>query len=211
MQALAQMRSPLAFEPMVAALKDASPDVRHQAAFSLGQLDDPRAVGPLSAALHDTDARRAAAGGVRARQLAREGSRAGDAGALKDESKAEVREQAAFALGQIGEPAAVQAAHRGAQGCRRRRARAGGLRAGQIGDRAAVPALVQALSDAKPDVRQQAAFALSQVGDASAVDALTTAMTKDTDPDVRQQAAFALGQVFGRGGHPREREGTREQ
>ena len=38
MQALAQMRSPLAFEPMVAALKDSGPDVRHQAAFSLGEL-----------------------------------------------------------------------------------------------------------------------------------------------------------------------------
>ena len=203
MQSLAQMRSPLAFEPMVAALKDASPEVRHQAAFSLGEMHDPRAVGPLSAALSDTDADVRQQAVFALGQLRAKEAVPAIVGVLKD-TDPDVREQAAFALGQIGDPAAVQplmAALKDTNDSVREQAV---FALGQVGDGAAVPALVQALSDAKPDVRQQAAFALSQVGDASAVDALTTAMTKDTDPDVRQQAAFALGQVFGRGGQPRQ-------
>jgi FOG: HEAT repeat len=41
------------FEPLLAALKDASADVREQAAFGLGQLQDARAVEPLSGVLKD--------------------------------------------------------------------------------------------------------------------------------------------------------------
>ena len=65
MHALAQMRSPLAFEPMVALLKDTSAEVRHQAAFNLGQMHDPRAVVPLTSVLGDGDAE------VRSRQCSR--------------------------------------------------------------------------------------------------------------------------------------------
>jgi HEAT repeat protein/beta-lactamase regulating signal transducer with metallopeptidase domain len=211
MQALAQMRSPLAFEPIVAALQDSSPEVRHQAAFSLGQLDDARAVAPLSGALRDADANVRQQAVFALGQLDAREAVPAIAGALKDDNDAEVRKQAAFALGQIGEPAAIPpliAALKDADDEVREQA---AFALGQVGDKAAVPGLVQALSDAKPDVRQQAAFALSQVGDPSAVDALTTAMMKDADPDVRQQAAFALGQVFGRGGHARERNREREK
>jgi HEAT repeat protein/beta-lactamase regulating signal transducer with metallopeptidase domain len=211
MQALAQMRSPLAFEPIVAALKDSSPEVRHQAAFSLGQLDDARAVAPLSGALRDADANVRQQAVFALGQLDAREAVPAIAGALKDDNDAEVRKQAAFALGQIGEPTAIQpliGALKDADDEVREQA---AFALGQVGDKAAVPGLIQALSDAKPDVRQQAAFALSQVGDPSAVDALTTAMMKDADPDVRQQAAFALGQVFGRGGHARERNREREK
>ena len=207
MQALAEMRSPLAFDPIVAALKDSSPQVRHQAAFSLGQLNDARAVAPLSEALRDTDADVRQQAVFALGQLDAKEAVPAIAGALKDDN-AEVRQQAAFALGQIGDPTAIQplvAALKDADGEVREQA---AFALGQVGDKGAVPALVQALTDAKPDVRQQAAFALSQVGDPSAVDALTTAMMKDSDPEVRQQAAFALGQVFGRGGHVRTREKT---
>ena len=205
MQALAEMRSPLAFEPMVAALKDSSPEVRHRAAFSLGQLNDPRAVVPLSGALRDADANVRQQAVFALGQLDAKEAVPAIAGALKDDANAEVRQQAAFALGQLREPTAIPpliAALKDSDDEVREQA---AFALGQVGDKAAVPGLVAALSDAKPDVREQAAFALSQVGDPSAVDALTTAMMKDADPDVRQQAAFALGQVFGRGGHARER------
>ena len=43
------------FEPLLAALKDGSPDMREQAAFGLGQMRDKRAVDPLMAALKDAD------------------------------------------------------------------------------------------------------------------------------------------------------------
>jgi HEAT repeat protein/beta-lactamase regulating signal transducer with metallopeptidase domain len=206
MQALAQMRSPLAFEPMLAALKDTDPELRQQAAFSLGELDDPRAVGPLTAALKDSvaDVRQQAAFALG--QLHAKDAVPALAGALKDEG-ADVREQAAFALGQIGDASAVQplvAALKDADEDVREQA---AFALGQIGDPSALPGLIQALSsDQKADVREQAAFALSQLGDARAVDALTTAMQKDADPEVRQQAAFALGQVFGREGHTRDRQ-----
>ena len=55
MHALVQMRDPSIFEPLVEALRDASPDVREQAAFGLGQLRDRRAVDPLVAAIKDAN------------------------------------------------------------------------------------------------------------------------------------------------------------
>jgi HEAT repeat protein/beta-lactamase regulating signal transducer with metallopeptidase domain len=204
MQALAQMRSPLAFEPMVAALKDTDPEVRHQAAFSLGQLADPRAVAPLTTALKDSaaDVRQQAAFALG--QLHAKDAVPALAGALKDEG-ADVREQAAFALGQIGDASTVQPLVAALQDADEDVRQQAAFALGQIGDRSAMPGLIQALSsDQKSDVREQAAFALSELGDAGAVDALTTAMQKDADPEVRQQAAFALGQVIGREGHERK-------
>jgi HEAT repeat protein len=43
-------------EPLVIALKDSNADVRQQAAFALGQLDDARAIDALTAALKDPSA-----------------------------------------------------------------------------------------------------------------------------------------------------------
>ena len=119
MQALAQMRSPLAFEPMVAALKDASPEVRHQAAFSLGQMNDARAVAPLSAALQRQPTPTCASRRC-SRSVSCDAKEAvpAIAGALKDDANAEVRQQAAFALGQTRRSRRHPAAVAGAQGCR---------------------------------------------------------------------------------------------
>jgi HEAT repeat protein len=49
---LAELGHPV-FDPLVAALKDAAPETRHGAAWSLGYLRDPRAVTNLIAALRD--------------------------------------------------------------------------------------------------------------------------------------------------------------
>jgi HEAT repeat protein len=54
-KALGKIGTP-AVEPLIAALKDSDRSVRHAAAESLGEINDPRAVEPLIAALKDTDA-----------------------------------------------------------------------------------------------------------------------------------------------------------
>jgi beta-lactamase regulating signal transducer with metallopeptidase domain len=164
MQALAQMQSPLAFEPMVAALKDTNADVRHQAAFSLAQLDDARAVGPLTAALKDSvaDVRQQAAFAL-GQLHAKEAVQALVA-ALEDADD-DVREQAAFALGQIGDPSATPGLIQALSSDRKADVRQQAAFAlSQLGDAGAVDALTTAMQkDADPDVRQQAAFALGQV------------------------------------------------
>ena len=75
-----------------------------------------------------------------------------------------MREQAAFALGQVGDktavPGLVQALSDAKPDVRQQAAFA----LSQVGDPSAVDALTTAMmKDADPDVRQQAAFALGQV------------------------------------------------
>jgi len=55
-EALASLSAP-AFEPLLQTLKDQQPRMRVFAANTLGRLSDPRAVGPLTAALKDPDER----------------------------------------------------------------------------------------------------------------------------------------------------------
>ena len=108
MHALVQMRDPRMFEPLVAALKDASADVREQAAFGLGQLRDARAVEPLSAAHQGSERRRPRAGGVRARPARALSRRSTRWPSRCRTRRDDVREQAAFALGQIRDSRAVE-------------------------------------------------------------------------------------------------------
>ena len=94
------LADPRAVPPLIAGLKDESPDVREQVAFALGQIRDVSAVDPLVAALKDTNAEVREQVAFALGQL--RDPRAVDAlmAALKDQS-ADVRRQAAFALGQL--------------------------------------------------------------------------------------------------------------
>ena len=97
--------------------------------FALGQMRDKRAAAALAGSDQGRRRRRARAGRVRARPDARPvGHRRARSLALRD-AKPDVREQAAFALGQIRDPRAVAAAHLVAQGRERGRPPAGGVRA----------------------------------------------------------------------------------
>ena len=69
--ALGQIRDVGAVDGLALALRDANADVRQQAAFALGQIRDRRAVEPLISALKDHDGRRARAGRIRSRAVAR--------------------------------------------------------------------------------------------------------------------------------------------
>jgi beta-lactamase regulating signal transducer with metallopeptidase domain len=114
-------------------------------------------------------------------------------GALND-TDAEVRGQAASALGQLGEVRAVPALA-ACMNDKSEEVRKQAIHAlGQLHARETAPALAGAMKDASGEVREQAAFALGQLGDQAAVPVLSEAL-KDADADVRQQAAFALGQL----------------
>jgi HEAT repeat protein len=65
---------------------------------------------------------------------------------------------------------------------------------GEIGDRRAVSPLISSLRDNSVHVRKNAAHALGRIGDAQAVKPLLAAI-EDSDPRVRQAAAEALGLI----------------
>jgi HEAT repeat protein len=107
---------------------------------------------------------------------------------------ATARRNAAWALGALDDPKAVQpligALRDPAAMVRRQTAWA----LGAIDNSAAVDALVATLKDTDADVREQAAWALGAIGDARALAGLTAAL-KDSASGVRRQAAWALGAI----------------
>jgi TonB family protein len=113
--------------------------------------------------------------------------------ALSDK-EATVREAAAFALGQIADPAAtgllipLLADH----DAEVRASAAFAL--GMIGNRKALQALSYATGDSEPEVRSSAIFALGLMQDAEAVDEIVDALD-DSSFDVRYDAVWALGQI----------------
>ncbi|MFH1269298.1 MAG: HEAT repeat domain-containing protein [Planctomycetota bacterium] len=102
-----------------------------------------------------------------------------------------VREQAAVALGRIGDksavPPLVEALKDPEKGVRREAARALGF----IKDARAVTPLIAALGDSDRNVRLYAAYALGEIKDLRAVEALLDAL-RDPEWCVRDQAAWAL-------------------
>ena len=153
-----------AFEPLVAALRDESEDLRGPAAMALGRFGDPRAFEPLLAVLGDADA------GVRAAVVTSLGQ-IGDPRALeplatalaKDESL--VQGWAASALRNLGDPAAVEplieALGDPDKGVRWSAAEA----LAGFHDPAAVGALRAALLDPEPSVSERAGIALQALGE----------------------------------------------
>lgn len=115
--------------------------------------------------------------------------------ALAEDSNAEVRRTAAWALGQLEDrtatPALVQALREDAS-VEVRRMVAWAM--GQVEDPAAAPALGDALADDDPEVRETALWALGQIEAPEAVGPLSRALS-DPDPHVRKTAAWALGQI----------------
>ena len=108
----------------------------------------------------------------------------------------EVRRSAATALGELGDPRAVEALMQALRkdsdaGVREMAAWA----LGELEDRRAVAALSVALrEDREPRVRNKAAWALGQIEDAGAVDALGAAL-RDDNADVRRTSVWALGEI----------------
>ena len=89
--------------------------------------------------------------------------RAGVCGYLLKDSAADVRQQAAFALGQIRDRAAVEALVIALKDSVSDVREQVAFALGQIRDPRAIDGLTAALKDSSADVRQQAAFALGQL------------------------------------------------
>lgn len=115
--------------------------------------------------------------------------------ALED-SVASVREDAAYALGQLSATAAVVplAARLGRDPAAKvREMIAWAL--GQIESRSSTPALgAAAQQDSSEDVRAMAVWALAQVGDPASVPTLA-GLLRDRSPEVRGRAAWAIGSM----------------
>ena len=115
--------------------------------------------------------------------------------ALRTDPDPQVRNTAAWALGQIEDRAATPAllaAMAGDRAVEVRRTCVWAL--GQLEDPAAVDGLIRATHDADADVRRTALWALGQIEDARAVPGLSAAL-RDGDVEVRRTAAWALGQI----------------
>jgi HEAT repeat protein len=174
-------------------LKWAGINGRIEAARSLAESKDPRAIRALRSALRD---RRDYVRGAAAQSLGNIGDR--DAlpaliEALKD-CDSSVRSRAATALGKIGDPSAVLALHELLQDKDLivREVTVDAL--GAISDPRSMPLLLELLRDSYDVIRCSAARALSKSGDKSAVCPLVAAM-KDSLAEGRETAAWALDEL----------------
>ncbi|MGH7664039.1 MAG: HEAT repeat domain-containing protein [Gemmatimonadaceae bacterium] len=116
--------------------------------------------------------------------------------ALND-ADAEVRRVTISALGDIGDPRAIEAlsqALRSDPDAEVRKMAAWAL--GEIEEAAAVPALAEASrSDESMEVRRMAVWAMGQIEDPSAVPAIGAALQSTSDAETRKMAVWALGQI----------------
>jgi HEAT repeat protein len=120
--------------------------------------------------------------------------------ALRDED-ARVRSYAACALGEIGDPRAVDPLIYALQDeDEESDVRSGAARAlGEIGDPRAVDPLVEALQDEDENVRLRAAWALGEIGDARAIEPLTHMDSSGTLGFIHVAATQALEKIEAKG------------
>jgi HEAT repeat protein len=114
--------------------------------------------------------------------------------ALGDRQDWHVRHDAAAALGEVGDPRAVEPLI----ACLRDPSEAvcdvAGWALGEIGDARAVEPLIAALRDSDGELRGNVAGALGRIGDPRAVEPLIAALA-DKDPLLRSAVATALGKL----------------
>lgn len=121
------------------------------------------------------------------------------AGQLSEADNAQLRAQAAKALGKTNDPSAVDPLAEALTGDADPAVRAAAAKAlGKTWSEEAVPPLAEAaLQDPSAEVREAATRALGETWSDAATDSLLGALTYDRDALVREQAALALGQTAG--------------
>lgn len=117
-------------------------------------------------------------------------------GSIRNDPDADVRRQAAWVLGEIADPRAVEALITALRSDLRGRVRGSAAQAlGEVADSRAVDPLIVALTDLTVLVRSSAAYSLGKLADLRAVEPLITALRSDPDALVRLRAAGALGRI----------------
>jgi HEAT repeat protein len=175
-------------------LRDSRADLRETGALGLGEVQDTRAIGPLSDALRGDDA---VAVRVRAAwalgEIENKVSTDVLTRALSDRSP-DVRRTAAWALGQIEDKQAVQplSAALNDESAEVRRTAVWAL--GEIQDASAVSLLASITKDRDAGVREAAAWALGEIQSGEGIGALET-LRRDQSADVRKTALWALGEI----------------
>ena len=180
------------YDALVRAVNAPDWSVRMDAAKSLGELGDVRAVEPLIECLEDED--------EDVRSIAAEAlGKIGDAKAIEplikalNDDKRAVRSAAAEALGRIGKPGVEQLVQ--ALKDKSARVRLGAAEAlGKLRDVRTIEPLIQALEDDNLDVRWSAAEALSKIGK-PAVEPLIKKLSTTEDRDVRWSIVEVLGGI----------------
>jgi len=190
-------------EPLAKGLYDKDPNVRKEAAFVLYNIagiykrEAKKAVGPLIKALQDED--------TKVREWAtRTLEKIGDGieevpliEALEDEDQGpEVREIAAWALGEFRHGMAVGPLIKALRDENSKVRRNAAKALGEIGDGSEIDLLIEALGAEyeSPEVREAAAWALGEIGELRAIPALEEA-TADLDEDLREYAREALQKI----------------
>jgi HEAT repeat protein len=201
-EGLGELEDARAIPGLSVLLKDSSKDVRHAALHALEDFADQVPDETILAALSDSDSEvRLAALNLAENRLSAgdEDRRIADPryvsafSRLLGDSDADVRGQAANALGEVGlteAPAALLNAAKDKNADVRQQV---ACALGEIRDPKTVPVLKELTQDANADVRQQAVHALAEIRDRTALEALVSAL-KSSDPVVRRSAAEALGQ-----------------
>lgn len=182
-----------AVEPLIASLQDADASVRVLAVMALAKIGDGRAAEPLVQALKDSDevvqmtvwTALVDMGKPAVEPLIQ---------ALR-ENNPDVQRNAALALGQLEDSAALEALIEALMDIEHPARSAAAKALGLIRDRQAVEPLTIALRDKDVTVRRRAATALGQIGDPMAIEALTWAIS-DYDHIVRHSAVLALHQIL---------------
>lgn len=123
-------------------------------------------------------------------------------GALKS-SESEVRENAVFALGEIGDHRAIEPLIQSLKDDNPWVRESAAYALARIGDRKAVEPLIKSLSDENPWVRESAVRALGAIGDEKAVEPIMK-LLNDEDGDVRESAAEVLKSITGKEYKPSE-------
>jgi len=211
-RALGEIGDDRAVEPLKKIHEDPDAPAREAAGEALAQIADAADAG---AGRIESLIARLAAGDAPARKRAASALIAADGEAVEplivalQDASWEVRRGAAEALGEIGDPRAVEPliaalaqpsrpspgapAGDGAAQTGVRKTVAEAL--GKLGHPSAVEPLIAALADDDPSVRGSAAAALGRIADARAVEPLADAAFTDKNRGVQLQAVMALGEI----------------
>ena len=179
---------------LIIGLTDQNYTVRADAALALGNLQDPRALGPLIEALNDSNSG-VRVDATRALFVLKDARTVDPLILVLSDEDSEVRAGAASALGWIKDRKAIDPLIRALDDDDAVVRSTAAASLGVINETKAVEPLIRALDDdADSSVRANAAIGLGQLKSHDAVNPLIQALS-DNDSEVRWRAAYSLGEI----------------